>query len=107
LEKAFIDQHPQAIRAFATGSAKAADWVAAHPDEARKLVGRLLTKRGEDPAGAAKWSGYSLRPHALYTDHDTAFWLGVLVREGKLKPDQFNPKDIATNRYNGFAESPG
>jgi ABC-type nitrate/sulfonate/bicarbonate transport system substrate-binding protein len=104
MEKAFIDQHPQAIRAFATGSAKAADWAAAHPDEARKLVGQLLTKRGEDPAGAAKWPGYGLRRHALFTDHDVKFWLDVLVREGKLKPDQLGPEDIATNKYNANAQ---
>jgi len=24
----------------------------------------------------------------------------VLVREGKLKPGQFSPEDIATNKYN-------
>jgi ABC-type nitrate/sulfonate/bicarbonate transport system substrate-binding protein len=104
MEKDFIDQHPEAVRAFATASAKAVDWVAEHPDQARKLAAQLLKKRGEDPAGAAHWPGYGLRQHALYTDHDTAFWVDVLVREGKLKPGQLNPEDIATNRYNGYAE---
>jgi hypothetical protein len=36
----------------------------------------------------------------VYTDHDPAFWLGVLVSEGKLKPEQFNPEDIAWQWHN-------
>ena len=103
MEKVFIDQHPRAVKEFVTASAKAVDWAAEHPDEARKLVAQILTKRGEDPAGAVHWPGYGLRQHALYTDHDAKFWLDVLVREGKLKPGQFSPEDIVTNRYNADA----
>ena len=104
MEKAFIDQHPQAVKVLVTASAKAADWVAEHPDEARKLASQILKKRGEDPAGAASWPGYGLSQHALYNDHDIKFWLDVLVREGKLKPGQFSPEDIATNKYNANAQ---
>jgi hypothetical protein len=42
--------------------------------------------------------------HALYKDHDTKFWLEVLVREGKLKPGQLSPEDIATNKFNANAQ---
>ncbi len=104
INKAFIDQHPQAVRAFATASAKAVDWAAEHPDEARKLVAQILKKRGEDPAGAANWPGYGLRQRALYTDRDSKFWLDVLVREGKLTPGQLSPEDVATNKFNGEAQ---
>ena len=81
-----------------------ADWVAEHPDEARKLVAQILKKRGEDPGGAVYWPGYGLPQHALYKDHDTKFWLDVLVREGKLKPGQLSPEDVATNKFNSEAE---
>jgi ABC-type nitrate/sulfonate/bicarbonate transport system substrate-binding protein len=104
MEQASIDQHPQAVKEFVTASAKAADWVAEHPDEARKLVAQILKKRGEDPTGAVYWPGYGLPQHALYKDHDTKFWLDVLVREGKLQPGQFSPEDIATNKYNADAQ---
>ena len=53
MEKAFIDQHPQAVKEFVTASVKAADWAAEHPDEARKLVAQILKKRGDNPAAAA------------------------------------------------------
>ncbi len=103
MQKAFIDQHPEAVKELVTASAKSVDWVTEHPDEARKLVAEILQKRGEDAAGAASWPGYGLPQHALYKDHDTKFWLDVLVREGKLKPDQLSPEDIATNKYNAYA----
>jgi ABC-type nitrate/sulfonate/bicarbonate transport system substrate-binding protein len=100
MERSFIDQHPEAVKALVTASAKAVDWATQHPDDAKKLVAQILKSRGEDPAGAATWPGYGLARHALYSDHDTQFWLDVLVREGKLKPGQFRPEDIATNKYN-------
>jgi ABC-type nitrate/sulfonate/bicarbonate transport system substrate-binding protein len=106
MEKAFIDRHPQAVKEFVTASAKAVDWAAEHPDEARKLVAQILKKRGDDAgaAAAAYWPGYGISQHALYKDHDMKFWLDVLVREGKLKPGQFSPEDIATNKYNANAQ---
>lgn len=64
----------------------------------------VIGKRGDDPAAAAVWSGYGLPQHALYRDHDVKFWLDVLVREGKLKPNEFTPEDIATNKYNDIAQ---
>lgn len=104
MEKAFIDQHPQVVQEFVTASAKAVDWAAEHLDEARKLVAQILKKRGDNPAAAASWQGYGLSQHALYKDHDIKFWLDVLVREGKLKPDELSLADIATNKYNANAQ---
>jgi ABC-type nitrate/sulfonate/bicarbonate transport system substrate-binding protein len=104
MQKGFIEQHAQAVREFVTASAKAVDWSTEHPDEARKLIAEILKKRGEDPAAAVYWSGYGLRRHALYQDHDIKFWLDVLAREGKVKPGQFSPEDIATNKYNADAK---
>jgi ABC-type nitrate/sulfonate/bicarbonate transport system substrate-binding protein len=103
MNKSFIDQHPEIVREFVTASAKAADWASAHPDEARKMLAEILKKRGDDPAAATAWSGYGLPQHALYEDHDMKFWLDVLVREGKVKPGQLDPEDIATNKYNAYA----
>lgn len=103
MEKAFIDQHPQAVKDFVTASARAVDWTTAHPEEAKKVVADILEKRGDNAALAKYWPGYGLREHALYTDHDAQFWIDVLVRGGRIKPGQFTPEDIETNRYNGLA----
>jgi ABC-type nitrate/sulfonate/bicarbonate transport system substrate-binding protein len=103
MKKSFIAQHSQAVRDFVTACAKAADWTAAHPDEAKKLFADILRQRGDNPELAKYWPGYGMRPHALYTDHDVQFWIDVLVREGRLERGQFTPADIATNRYNDLA----
>lgn len=104
MNQAFVDRHPQVIKEFVTASAKATDWAAAHPDEARKLFAEILQKRGDDPAAAAQWVSFGLPRHALYKEHDVQFWLDVLVREGRLKAGQFRPEDIATNKYNANAQ---
>jgi ABC-type nitrate/sulfonate/bicarbonate transport system substrate-binding protein len=103
MERAFIAAHPQAVRDFVTTSAKAVDWTLDHPQDAKKLVATILQQRGENPALAQYWRGYGLREHALYTDHDAQFWIDVMVRGGKLKPDQLTPEDVETNRYNELA----
>ncbi len=103
MKRVFIDAHPQAVKDFVTQAARAADWSAAHPEEARKLFADILRKRGDNPELAQYWPGYGLREHALFTDHDAQFWIDALVRGGRLKPGQFAPGDIQTNAYNGLA----
>jgi ABC-type nitrate/sulfonate/bicarbonate transport system substrate-binding protein len=103
MEKSFVAKHTQAVRDFVTASARAADWTAQHPEEARKLIAQILKKRGDNPALAQYWPGYGLRQHALYTPHDAQFWIDVLVRSGRLKPGQLTTDDVDTNKYNDFA----
>jgi ABC-type nitrate/sulfonate/bicarbonate transport system substrate-binding protein len=103
MKKSFIAQHSQAVTDFVTASAKAADWAADHPEEAKKLFADLLQKRGDNPELSKYWPGYGLRRHALFVDHDTQFWIDVLVREGRLRAGQLAPSDIDTNKYNALA----
>jgi ABC-type nitrate/sulfonate/bicarbonate transport system substrate-binding protein len=103
MEKAYIDSHPQVVRDFVTASGKAADWAAEHPEQAKKLIAEILAKRGENPELAKYWLGFGLRRHALYTDRDAQFWIDVMVRNRRLKPGQFTPEDVETNRYNDLA----
>lgn len=103
MKRTFIEAHPQAIKDFVTQSARAVDWSEAHPEEARKLFADILQKRGDNPQLAQYWPGYGLREHALYNDHDAQFWIDALVRGGKIKPGQFAPEDIETNKYNDVA----
>jgi ABC-type nitrate/sulfonate/bicarbonate transport system substrate-binding protein len=103
METAFIDRHPQVVKDFVTASDRAADWTAEHPEEAKRLVAKILAGRGENAALAKYWPGFGLREHALYTDRDAQFWIDVLVRSGRLRRGQFTPEDIETNKYNGLA----
>ncbi len=103
MEKSFIAKHTQAVRDFVTTSARAADWTALHPEEAKKLIAEILQKRGDNPALAQYWPSYGLRQHALYTPHDAQFWIDVLVRNGRLKQGELTTEDVDTNKFNGFA----
>ena len=52
---------------------------------------------------AFAWQG-SLKPARLAEDAAfVAAAADVLVREGKLKPGQLSPENIATNKYNDYA----
>jgi ABC-type nitrate/sulfonate/bicarbonate transport system permease component/ABC-type taurine transport system substrate-binding protein len=102
MKRAFIEAHPQAVKDFVTQTARAVDWSAAHPDEARQFFAGILKKRGDNPELAQYWPGYGLREHALYTLHDAQFWIDTLVRGGRLNPGQLAPEDVETNRYNGL-----
>jgi ABC-type nitrate/sulfonate/bicarbonate transport system substrate-binding protein len=104
MKTSFIARHSQAVTDLVTASAKAVDWTADHPDEARKLFADILQKRGDNPDLAKYWPGYGLRRHALYVDHDAQFWIDVLVREGRLRPGQLTPSDIDTNKYNALGD---
>jgi len=99
-----VESHPKAARYFVEGAVRAADWSAQNPEEARKLVGEILAKRGEDGSLAKYWLGFGLQPGAPITDHDVKFWVDALSREGTLpsgkidvsriifRPDQAKPK---------------
>lgn len=104
MTKAFIARHPQAVRDFVTASARATDWAAEHPDDAKKLFAEILKERGENPALADYFPGFGLREHALYVDHDAQFWIDALARNGKIKPGRFVPEDIETNAYNEISD---
>jgi ABC-type nitrate/sulfonate/bicarbonate transport system substrate-binding protein len=104
MKKTFIAQHPQAVRDFVTAAAAAVDWTAEHPEQARKVFAEILKKRGDNPGLAMYWTGYGLRRHALYIDHDARFWIDVLERDGRLKPGQLVPEEIETNKYNSLAD---
>jgi ABC-type nitrate/sulfonate/bicarbonate transport system substrate-binding protein len=103
MEKAFVDVHSQAIKDFVTISARAADWTAEHPDEAKALIAKIMAERGNNPELAQYWPGFGLREHALYMDSDAQFWIDLLVRGGRLRLGQIVPGDIETNKYNDLA----
>jgi ABC-type nitrate/sulfonate/bicarbonate transport system substrate-binding protein len=103
MKKSFIEHHSQAIKDFVGASVRAIDRSAEHPDEAKKLIAEILRKRGDNPELAQYWRGYGLRHHALFTDHDAQFWIDVLVRAGRIKPGQFAPDAVVTNKFNRLA----
>src|SRR5262249_31969199 len=48
LRRDFIAEHPEAAREFVEQSARAADWARQNPEEAKKVLARILEARGEN-----------------------------------------------------------
>ena len=86
--------HPEAVRAFVEQSARAADWSREHPDEARKVVAKILNERGENGDLAQYWGGFGLRQGARATERDLDFWIGVLERDGSLPKGKYRAADL-------------
>lgn len=94
LRRDFVAAHPEAARHFVEQAARAADWSRENPDEARKVLARILEERGENPEIAQYWRGFGVRPGAVTTENDLAFWIGVLEREGSIPAGRLKAADL-------------
>jgi ABC-type nitrate/sulfonate/bicarbonate transport system substrate-binding protein len=94
LRRDWISQHPEAAKIFVEKSAKALDFARENPTEAKKVIAKVLSTRGENPDIAQYFAGYGVRPGGLPVEHDVQFWVDVLVREGKLKEGQLTAAKI-------------
>jgi ABC-type nitrate/sulfonate/bicarbonate transport system substrate-binding protein len=107
MEKAFIAAHPHIVKDLVTAPDRAADWTADDPEEAKRLVAKILAARGENAELAKYWPGFGLHEHALYTDRDAGFWIDVLVRSWRLKPGQLTPRTSRPTDTTVSPTSPG
>ena len=94
LRRDFVEAHPEAVRAFVEQSARAADWSREHPDDAKKVVAKILNARGENGDLAQYWGGFGLRQGARATERDLDFWIGVLERDGSLPKGKYRAADL-------------
>ncbi|WP_199260445.1 ABC transporter substrate-binding protein [Paracoccus binzhouensis] len=94
LRRDWVEAHPEAARIYVEQSARALDYAREHPEETRELLAKALQERGENPEVAHYFAGYGVRPGGKAVDRDIDFWIGVLEREGKLKPGQLKARDV-------------
>ena len=94
LRRDWVDAHPEAAKTFVEASAKALDYSREHPEEARAVLVKALTARGENPDLAKHFKGYGVRAGGLPVERDIQFWIDVLVREGKIEAGKLVAKDI-------------
>lgn len=94
LRRDWVNAHPEAAKTFVEASAKALDYAREHPEEARAVLVKALTARGENPDLAKHFKGYGVRAGGLPVERDIQFWIDVLVREGKIEAGKLAAKDI-------------
>jgi ABC-type nitrate/sulfonate/bicarbonate transport system substrate-binding protein len=97
-----IKNNPELVRRLVAVYEKTDQWATKNPDEARKLVARILKNRNQNPAIAKYWKAPYLRNYGLLQDSDIQFWLDWFIREGKLKVGELKPSDIYTNAFNPY-----
>lgn len=94
LRRDWVNAHPEAAKTFVEASAKALDYAREHPEEARAVLVKALTARGENTDLAKHFKGYGVRAGGLPVERDIQFWIDVLVREGKIEAGKLAAKDI-------------
>ena len=94
LRRDFIEAHPEAARTFVEQSVRAADWSREHPEEARAVLAKILTERGENADLAKYWRGFGLRAGAQAVPRDLDFWIGALERDGSLPKGKLKAADL-------------
>ncbi|CAJ0789448.1 hypothetical protein LMG18090_02412 [Ralstonia mannitolilytica] len=93
----FIREHPEAVRDVVTALAKAANWVNANPEDARKLVSERI--KLELPFV----DRFAYVDDLVITEPPIQYYIDVLEREGKLAKGKVAARDIYTNEFNPYA----
>jgi ABC-type nitrate/sulfonate/bicarbonate transport system substrate-binding protein len=93
----FVREHPEAVRDVVTALAKAANWVNAHPEDARKLVSERIKLQLEYV------DRYAYVDNLVVTEPPIQYYIDVLEAEGKLAKGKVKASDIYTNEFNPFA----
>lgn len=94
LRRDWVAAHPAATKTFIEESIRAIAWSEEHPEEARQILARLLTRRGENGELASYFPGYGVRKSGQPTLRDLEFWIDIFVRQGKLSAGQIDPAKL-------------
>lgn len=97
-----IKQNPEAVKKFVAAIAKAYDWSAENPEEARKVVAEIYRKRGGNPELAKYWNPNRAWEHGFVKDKDIQWWIDALVSDKIIKEGQIKPSDVYTNEFNPY-----
>ncbi|WP_354682938.1 ABC transporter substrate-binding protein [Cupriavidus necator] len=93
----FIREHPESVRDVVTALAKAANWVNANPEDARKLVSQRINLRLDFV------DRYAYVDNLVVTEPPIQYYIDVLEAEGKLPKGKVAARDIYTNAFNPYA----
>lgn len=96
----FIREQPGAVRDVVTAIAKAANWVNANPEDARKLTSERIKLQLEYV------DRFAYIKDLVVTEPPIQYYIDVLQKEGKLAAGKVNIKDVYTNEFNPYATSP-
>lgn len=94
----FIAEHPNTMRKFVEGTARAIEWARASPaDVVRARMRQVMQRRnrGEDASLVQNWHSVGIKSRGgVLNDSDIQIWLDWLVANGHIARDKI--KDLST-----------
>jgi ABC-type nitrate/sulfonate/bicarbonate transport system substrate-binding protein len=98
----FIAKHPDIARKFVNATATAIEWDKLNRNQSRIVLAKFLKEHNGNPELASYFTGWSIGTPPVIHDSDVQFWIDVIVKEGTLKSGQLKPSDIYTNEFNPY-----
>lgn len=93
----FMREHPESVRDVVSALARAANWVNANPEDARKLVSDRIKLKLEFV------DRYAYVENLIVTEPPIQYYIDVLEAEGKLPKGKVKASELYTNAFNPFA----
>lgn len=95
----FSREHPEATRDVVTAIARAANWVNANPDDARKITSERIGMKLE------LVERFAYVDNLVVTEPPIQYYIDILENEGKLAKGKIQVKDVYTNAFNSLAQA--
>ena len=93
----FSRENPEATRDVVNAIARAANWVNANPDDARKITSERIGMKLE------LVERFAYIDDLVVTEPPIQYYIDILENEGKIKKGSIAVKDVYTNEFNPFA----
>ncbi|EOR06740.1 ABC transporter substrate-binding protein [Acinetobacter genomosp. 15BJ] len=103
----FIQQHPEVVKQFVTGVAKAVEWTKQTPRE--QVLARFKNiiekrKRNESDVLMQYWRSYGVVSQGgLLNAAQYQRWIDLFEKRGEFKPNQVKADALFTNQFNPYA----
>ncbi|WP_151716889.1 ABC transporter substrate-binding protein [Acinetobacter sp. TUM15071] len=103
----FIQQHPEVVKQFVTGVAKAVEWTKQTPRE--QVLARFKSiiekrKRNESDVLMQYWRSYGVVSQGgLLNAAQYQRWIDLFEKRGEFKPNQVKADTLFTNQFNPYA----
>ncbi|MBB3181448.1 ABC transporter substrate-binding protein [Variovorax sp. Sphag1AA] len=95
----FVREQPEGTRDVVTALAKAANWVNAHPEDARRIVSKRINMALENV------DRFAYIDDLVVTEPPIQYYIDILQSEGKLAAGKVEVKQVYTNEFNPFAQT--
>lgn len=103
----FIQQHPEVVKQYVTGVAKAVEWTKQTPRE--QVLARFKSiiekrKRNESDVLMQYWRSYGVVSQGgLLNAAQYQRWIDLFEKRGEFKPNQVKADALFTNQFNPYA----